>query len=33
MDKKSIVEKVKALIGANSCCAELKEAGQNYLNS
>lgn len=31
MDKKEIIEKVKAVVAAPSCCAELKAAGTKFL--
>lgn len=33
MAKESIVAKVKEMLAAPSCCPELKEAGQKYLDS
>ena len=33
MDRNEVIEKVKAVVAAPSCCAELKEAGQKYLDS
>ena len=31
MDKQALIEKIKAMAAAPSCCAELKAAVQNYL--
>ena len=31
MDRNELIETVKAMIAAPSCCQELKEAGQNWL--
>lgn len=28
-----VIDKIKKMIGAHSCCAELKAAGQHYLDS
>jgi len=33
MNKTEIIQTVKDLIGASSCCNELKAAGQNWLNA
>ena len=33
MTKKDLVEKAKAMISAPSCCAELKEIGQAWIDS
>ena len=33
MTKKDLIEKAKALIAAPSCCAELKEIGQAWIDS
>lgn len=33
MDKQSLIEKIKAMAAAPSCCAELKAAVQNYLDA
>ena len=33
MDKQTLIEKAKAMMAAYSCCAELKQATQNYLDA
>ena len=33
MDKQTITAKVKEIVAAPSCCAELKAAGQAWLDS
>ena len=33
MNKNELSETVKEMIAAPSCCKELKDAGQNYLNA
>lgn len=33
MNKNELIETVKEMIAAPSCCKELKDAGQNYLNA
>ena len=33
MEKKEIIEKIKAVLNAPSCCATLKEKSQKYLDS
>ena len=33
MDKQTLIEKIKAMAAAPSCCAELKAAAAAYLNA
>lgn len=33
MDKNQVIEKAKEVIAAPSCCAELKEAAQNWIDA
>ena len=33
MDKQTLIEKATAMMAAYSCCAELKQATQNYLDA